>query len=416
MRYSITGKIYIPDIDFLKYFISKKSTFKNNSKSILFIFPWTIMGGADKFNIDILEAIKTEPLNIHIITTEYSDNAWHDKFSPYTKNFFHLYNVCEPSLHLQFINEYIKANKIDTVFLSNSRKGYEVLPMIKKENADINIIDLLHGEGGEKDNGGFPKISTAYDKFINKRIVSNEYLKNILIKKYHINGKRIEVICNGIDTEQWKREQTNLSIFRNTFDIKKTDFLVSFMGRLSYEKHPEKVVRICDLVVNKFGRKNIKFIIAGNGELYDDLKKQIIKKNLQKYIYLTGVIDNPSQLISESNILVLVSEVEGIPMVVLEAMSMNVPVISSNVGGVSEIISDNEDGFLFPYNENLEINMAKNIIELEKDGQPNGETQSETHNKAHGSIFGKISGNARKKMLEKFDMEIFKEKYITLLM
>ena len=88
------------------------------------------------------------------------------------------------------------------------------------------------------------------------------------------------------------------------------------------------------------------YIIIGEGEQRVELEKMILEKNLSGFVRLAGFILNAQTLLSGADIFLLPSLKEGLPYVLLEAGATGVSVVATNVGGVSDIISDRESGML----------------------------------------------------------------------
>ncbi len=98
--------------------------------------------------------------------------------------------------------------------------------------------------------------------------------------------------------------------------------------------------------------------IIGDGELRDTLQKEIEKLEIKKNVFLCGHIENAASLLKAFDMFVLPSLSEGLPYVVLEAGDAHLPVIASNVGGISEIIEDGESGELITPKSSGEITDA----------------------------------------------------------
>jgi glycosyltransferase EpsD len=92
--------------------------------------------------------------------------------------------------------------------------------------------------------------------------------------------------------------------------------------------------------------------MAGDGPLIGEVKSAIKRSKLDDIVILTGAIDNVSYLLNDSYLLLLTSTSEGIPFAALEALAMGVPVISTNIGAVSEVIKDCINGFLVDPEQN----------------------------------------------------------------
>lgn len=335
---------------------------ENNKKiNLLYFIPLMVIGGAEKVALDIISKLDKSVFSIHIITTSKAEHVWTHRFKEYADNIWHLAEMMSSKYYGSFIKYLIRKLKINTVFISNSSVGYEYLPLIKKKYPLIKAFDLLHGQGGKNDNGGFPLFSSTFDKYINTRIVINNYLKRYIIANYNIEPDKISVIYNGIDTDYFNPDKVEGDYYRNKFGLNSNDIVICFVGRLSEEKHPENVIELANLFKREGGER-YHFFMAGSGDKYGEIFQLIEKYNLNQRVFLLGELDDVRKLLKDSDILYLCSEIEGLPIVVLEAMSMGVPVVASNVGGLPEMIDEGENGILVNYDSNFVLN-SKNAIE-----------------------------------------------------
>jgi glycosyltransferase involved in cell wall biosynthesis len=90
------------------------------------------------------------------------------------------------------------------------------------------------------------------------------------------------------------------------------------------------------------------FVIVGDGPDFDRIRRMVAEKGMEESVTMTGYLRDPRRVLQEFDLMVLPSYTEGLPNVVLEAFMMNVPVISTAVGGVPEVIRDGENGVLIP--------------------------------------------------------------------
>lgn len=128
-------------------------------------------------------------------------------------------------------------------------------------------------------------------------------------------------------------------------------FRIIYVGRIDSEK---RVDRAIDLISQlKKENVDIHLFIFGNGDLMNEIRLQIERLNVQKLITFLGTVKNPKIYFKLFDTLILTSDREGLPLVIWEAMSQGLPIISTDVGGVKEIINDTRCGLLFNKN-NLE--------------------------------------------------------------
>lgn len=129
---------------------------------------------------------------------------------------------------------------------------------------------------------------------------------------------------------------------RNQVSISDTLFIT--MGRLSPEKNQESLIYAVEKLVKE--NPNVKLIILGKGPLQEQLTELIIKLDLQNNVFLAGQLENPFFTLSESDFFVFPSYWEGQPMVLLEALSLNKKVVSSNIPQSSYLLKNGKYGLI----------------------------------------------------------------------
>jgi len=190
----------------------------------------------------------------------------------------------------------------------------------------------------------------------NPFITISEYNKKKLISSYTISKEKIKVNYCGVDTDYFKNE----SKIHNELPIKIVS--VTAMRKV---KGVNFLIQACDLL----NRNGIDFQckIIGAGELLRDMAELIQKLHLETKIKLYGAQSSEQikEHLSNSSIFVLPSLSEGIPIAVMEAMSMELAVIASDITGLPELISHEIDGYLVqPKKPKL---IAQKIIDLIND-------------------------------------------------
>jgi len=122
------------------------------------------------------------------------------------------------------------------------------------------------------------------------------------------------------------------------------------LGRLSYQKGYDLLIDVWEIVNASVDDWTLE--IYGNGENHDALQEQIRNKNLQDTIHLNKATDNVNEKLSESAFYVMSSRFETFPMVLLEAMSNALPVVSFDCPtGPASMLTPNEDSYLVPHND-----------------------------------------------------------------
>ena len=240
--------------------------------------------------------------------------------------------------------------------------------------------------------------SFLLEKFLsikNDLILSQSEYDTNLAKKYKIiNNNKIATIWNGIDTKHFNKKNYFSFIKNNKHEEL---FYIVTTGRLVKNKGFQDLIYAVKELI-KLGKDNIRLIIIG-GKIKQDILtfeqqlKDLTKKlNLEKYVKFTGYTDNVAQELSIGDLFVLPSYREGFPTSLLEAMSMSLPVIATNIRGSKECLEDGVNGYLY---EPLNIkDLVSKIFKI-------------YNNK---NILKRYSENSRKIVLEKFKIE----KYVLL--
>lgn len=124
----------------------------------------------------------------------------------------------------------------------------------------------------------------------------------------------------------------------------KENIKIGFVGRLSQLKNPIRFVEMASIVKNNIAQTQ--FVMIGDGEMKSEVEECITKNKLDGVVTLKGFVSNPGLEMRKLDALVISSNSEGTPLVLLESMSYGVPVVSTRVGAIPLVIEDGKDGIL----------------------------------------------------------------------
>jgi glycosyltransferase involved in cell wall biosynthesis len=182
---------------------------------------------------------------------------------------------------------------------------------------------------------------------------------NVLVSRDHISQDHIETVPNGISLARFEGiKGVNLD---KEFHISPKVISIAMVGRL----HPAKGHRDILPIIGRLQGDNIPchLIIIGDGELKEDIQKSINDHRLEKIVTLVGQRKDVPQILSAVDILLMPSRWEGLPIALLEGMSLGKAVLATAVGGIPEVIQDGINGLLAESGneENLELKLRKLI-------------------------------------------------------
>ena len=158
------------------------------------------------------------------------------------------------------------------------------------------------------------------------------------------NLKPDNIIPTGINLKPYLQEY-NQSLIREKYNIKDDTILIGSTGRIVWQKGYDQLLSLLENY--DFGEKIFYILVAGDGSLRNKFIKRIEKNKLESHITFIGNIKNIPEFLSALDIYIQPSVTEGFPLSVLEAMASRLPIISSNAGGLKEMIIDGENGMTY---------------------------------------------------------------------
>lgn len=236
-----------------------------------------------------------------------------------------------------------------------------------KEIYNIPIVSTIHATEAGRNSG----IHSPMQRYINDTewlltyessevIVNSMYMKNEVERLFGLPNDKITVIPNGIDLTKFDNIQVTPE-FRQKY-AKDNEKIILAIGRLVFEKGIQHLLYAMPKILSKYN--DCKLLIVGKGPMENELRA--ISKNLgiENKVYFTGYVNgnDVQRMYKISNIAVFPSTYEPFGIVALEGMLSNTPVVTSDIGGLDEIVSHKVNG-LKSYSGNSN-SIADSVLEL----------------------------------------------------
>ncbi len=203
-------------------------------------------------------------------------------------------------------------------------------------------------------------------------IAINQTLTDELVSKYKIaEAGKVKLIRLGVETGKFSDpDGLKRQSFRKEFSLSDQEIAIGIIGRLVPVKQHSLFIEIADQLIQS-SKKQLRFFIIGNGTEKNKIEQLIVKKKLT---YSINVTNRKAEFIFTSwrhdmdavyaglDIVMLTSLNEGTPVSIMEAMSSAKPVISTNAGGVAELLDSGKTGFVGTTKKQL-IEQAVLLIE-----------------------------------------------------
>src|SRR3989344_5139238 len=247
------------------------------------------------------------------------------------------------------IHQFLKEERFDVVYTHLFLANFLIRPI-----AIINKVPLIFSfEHSQYFNKRFWQIFSdrLLALFTDKIIVSTESVADFTSKQEKLNINKFTVIPNPISLPN--KKDVDLVNLRKKIGIPQNAFCVVSLGRFSIEKGHKYLINAAEKIRNKF--PDIFFLLIGHGPLEKYLKDMILSKNLENQFKLVVEPEKAKEFLFAGDVFSLPSLREGQSIVTYEALLAGLPVIASDIDSVREIISDDENGFIIPFEDSDKI-------------------------------------------------------------
>ncbi|QUY44999.1 glycosyltransferase [Acaryochloris marina] len=160
-----------------------------------------------------------------------------------------------------------------------------------------------------------------------------------------VPSEKILFIPNSVDTRRFYPDRSVRELVRTSLGIE-NQFCWLAIGRLELQKDYPTMLSAFSILVNQY--PDTQLLICGTGSLQDEIENLVFSLKLERNVKLLGVRKDIPQLMNSVDGYVMSSAWEGMPIVLLEASATGLPIVSTNVGGNSEVVIHGQNGFLVP--------------------------------------------------------------------
>jgi glycosyltransferase involved in cell wall biosynthesis len=317
-------------------------------------------GGAEKLASDLLPKLKEKGCNVRLVSL--TKNL---AFAPKLKAndidvdclYFNgtIYDFGKIIKASRKLREIIKAEKPDIVH--SHIYMADILTWIATPTG-IKLISTVHGKDEwwsqtSRLRSVLKKnLDSVSGRISGKRYIAvSEYVRESIIKNFHISTSRVRTISNGIEV--------------NSFHIGSMEKIVDKPVIIQVGRFYKEKGHIFSLQAFSILKKKVpgaRLVFAGDGPLKSEIEKRSNDMGLGGSVQFLGARDDIPELLSSADIFWMPSLYEGLPIALLEAMACGVPVVAHAVGGLGALISNGENGMLVQSGDTMAL--AKSTLEL----------------------------------------------------
>jgi glycosyltransferase involved in cell wall biosynthesis len=204
------------------------------------------------------------------------------------------------------------------------------------------VVHTRHGPGRGKPREQW--LRRAAGRFLHAYVAVSPELATLARQLGDCADTKLSVIENGIDLERFRRDDEARRRTRAALGIPQDAWVVGSVGRLAVEKNYPLLVRAMEPEL----RKGARLVIVGDGASADAIRAEAAARGVSDAVILPGATSDTAPYYAAFDVFALSSDLEGLPLVSLEAMSAALPVVSTAVGGLPGLITDGQTGYLVP--------------------------------------------------------------------
>lgn len=304
-------------------------------RRLLCLYPWMELGGADKFNLDMLAQLTARGWAATVVTTLPSAQPWRPAFARYCEEIHDLGAAADPRELPARLLSVLRGRSFDCVLISHCRFGYRLLPYMRAHAPRPAYVDYCHIVEGD---GNHVRLSLEHAAWLDLQIVSSQQVRRWMGERGGDLG-RVEVCTTNVDTALWSPERYRRAELRAELDIAPDAPVVLYAARLERQKQPLLAFEVMRALARR--APEAVFLVAGAGKFAGYLRGAARLHGLERRVRLLGPVGNERvrELLAASDILFLPSEAEGISLAIYEAMAMGVVPVSAAVGGQAELVT-----------------------------------------------------------------------------
>jgi len=291
-------------------------------------------GGAEQVLYDIASTLCSSRFETLLLATQSSDDRWLAKWSERVEHIYDLAPIVTAERMVAALCSVISNWRCDYLLLQNSLYGYAALPHIKKMLPGIKVFDVIHSVDEAWDQIASTAGMAAH---IDRRVAMSQSVRDRLLALGTPDSKILPA-RNGVDLERFRPAPLNSTSTKT----------ILFAARLDPVKRPLLVAEIAKNLLRLRPERDFRFIIAGSGPERERLESRVKKMGLEALFDFRGQVDHLAPLYAASDIVILPSRSEGVPLVILEALAGGRPVVASKVGSIPEVL-DSSCGILIEH-------------------------------------------------------------------
>jgi glycosyltransferase involved in cell wall biosynthesis/GT2 family glycosyltransferase len=292
------------------------------------------VGGAESVLLEFASQIDRSKYEVLLIATQSRDSRLLPEWRERADWIYDLAQLVPGEKAPRFLYSIAVNWELDVLVMQNSAAAYSILPALKEKRPAARVVDILHAVDEDWD---FFAATLEVAAHLDRRVVISEAGRKRL-EEMDTPAEEIRLIRNGVDLEYFDPARFERGGLRRQLGLKPSTAIVLFAGRLDPIKRPLLLPEVAQELLRIRGKGATHFVVAGDGPDAARLRSVVQTRRLEREFTLLGHVPDIAELLAEADVLLIPSQGEGIPLVLLEALAMRVPVVACRAGAIEEAL------------------------------------------------------------------------------
>lgn len=301
---------------------------------MLVVMPFIAVGGAEKITLDVLSSLKQhfEPVVVTIDPLDARTGSMVSEYINLTPYVYTLPDFFPRQLFFSLFCYLIEHYNIETLFVANGAGWiYDAAEHLRLRFPHLHMVNQVY----DHKVGWIERYDKSLVRTFDRHIAPNQHI----VKAYQAHGvpqQRIDLIYHGVDLAAFDASsyaEQQIAALKTRFGLPVEQPVVAFYARMHPQKRPFDFI----LLAQRFAADEASFFMVGEGMLQDEVDG-FLKNNQLAHVHRMGFYKPFIDLLAVADVVVIPSEYEGLPLVLLNAQAMGRPVVATDVGAIREVL------------------------------------------------------------------------------
>lgn len=300
----------------------------------LVVFPFIAVGGAERLTLDVLRQL-TPRFDFVVASLEPADPSLGSMATEYraiTPHVYVLHDLIPFALNFSAVSYLIRKHGIETIFVANGSNWiYDAAGTLRAHFPKLHLVDQVY----DHEVGWIERYDAAVVATFNRHVAPNRRIA-AAYRARGVDEARIDLIYHGIDAAPFDPAHfppERVAALRAGFGLPVDRPVVTFPARLHPQKRPQDFISMA----RRFRPDEAAFVIAGDGPLAVEIDRELRDPALG-HVYRLPFHKAFEEVLAVSDVVVIPSEYEGLPLVLLMSQAMGRPVVATAVGAIREVL------------------------------------------------------------------------------